>query len=82
MVTRGTNERHEKPTKLVLTRRVGEGIIATLEDGREVRFVIERINGQGASISISGPRSIGFLRDELEGLEPPPHSAGKRSAVA
>lgn len=72
MVTKGATE---KPTTLVVTRREREGIIATLEDGREIRFVIQHIHGQGASVSITAPRSIGLLRDELEGLPRSPRGA-------
>lgn len=50
---------------LVLTRKEGEAIICTLEDGREIEITVTEINGNQVRLGIDAEQSINITRDEL-----------------
>ncbi|MFM7060178.1 MAG: carbon storage regulator [Actinomycetes bacterium] len=48
---------------LVLTRKEGEAIVCTLEDGRTIRF--EVAEGGPVRVAIEAPRSVAIARAEI-----------------
>lgn len=50
---------------LVLSRRVGEAVIISLPDGREVKVSLLDILGRRASVGVEAPRDVAIRRDEL-----------------
>lgn len=51
---------------LILTRRPSERIIMTLEDGREIVFVVCGIQGMQVRIGIEADKSITIVREEIK----------------
>lgn len=50
---------------MLLTRKVGEGIDFTLEDGQRITMRIEELDRNRANIRIEAPRSIRVDRCEV-----------------
>ncbi len=50
---------------LTLTRKVGEKIIVTLEDGTTVEIVVREIRKNQARIGIKAPPTIKIFREEI-----------------
>lgn len=50
---------------LVLSRKVGQSIICTLEDGREVRIVLLDVQGRRARLGFESDRHVSVRRAEL-----------------
>jgi len=50
---------------LTLSRRIGESIILTLEDGQTITVRLDETKGNQARISIGAPESVKILREEL-----------------
>jgi len=50
---------------LTLSRKEGESIVLTLEDGQTITVRLDETNGSQARISIGAPDSVKILREEL-----------------
>lgn len=50
---------------LRLSRRTGETIVCTLEDGRTIMFLIEGVQGNQVRLGIDAPKSISIDRYEV-----------------
>ena len=50
---------------LTLSRKEGESLILTLEDGQTIEVHLDQIRGTQARISIDAPDSVKILREEL-----------------
>jgi len=50
---------------LCLTRKIGESIICTLEDGREVRIVLLDVRAGRARLGVEADRDVSVRRAEL-----------------
>ena len=51
---------------LLLTRNPGKEIVLTLEDKREIKIVLCRIEGNQATIGIEADKRIEILRDNIK----------------
>ena len=50
---------------LVLTRRVGESLILSLQDGTTAKIEVTQVNGGQVRIGVEAPRSVGVDREEI-----------------
>lgn len=62
---------------LTLTRKEGEAIIITLEDGRQIKIVAKEVCRNQVRIGIVAPRSMTIFREEVlaEGYDIDKHGA-------
>ena len=61
---------------LVLTRRNGEELVLSDQDGLRIEVSVLRISGNSVRLGINAPGSVSVLRAELEGED-----AGRREGV-
>jgi carbon storage regulator len=57
---------------LTLTRKSGEVIVITLEDGRQIEVVVKEIRRNQVRLGIEAPRSCMIHREEQLAEEPAP----------
>lgn len=50
---------------LVLSRRVNEKIVLTLEDGRHITLMLVEVRGDKARIGVDAPKSVAVHRQEV-----------------
>jgi carbon storage regulator len=50
---------------LLLTRRAGEAIVATLEDGRTIEFRIVGIRACQVKVGVEAPKTVVIDREEI-----------------
>ena len=50
---------------LALSRKIGESLILTLEDGRKIQVQVVDVDGRRVRIGIDAPKSVRVLRGEV-----------------
>ncbi len=51
---------------LVISRKVGESVIITLESGDKIKIKVTDIERKKAKIGIDAPKEIGVFRSEIQ----------------
>ena len=55
---------------LVLSRKVGETLVFTQQDGTRIELTVSYANGGRAKVTIDAPLTVRILRKELEDQPP------------